>query len=463
MNISKCITLLSLILAMACGGDDTLPIADVGSVDAGARDGGASDGGDFDGGTDAGPSGIRGAALTFTPIYEAPIANDRRAGEMRPWLPVDLDEGTDGDLWVIHRMDREEFSDSEECTNRGIATGTSDDDNCFGLQGGTAAISDPGAASMATIENGRVNFVVDENSFHFMRRPTAIAFGLAEDTLEPGDPGTLNRDGSPAVTETQTLTHIFATCAEHATGNLTDDAPFMGPSLWTGDREIYSNGARGAFEWSNGSHLDMVHGTQYCMGMAWERDQVFWVLNGAVGAVDRYDFNKPHTPGHFYHEDATVTRYLPPRDALGRVDDVPSNLEIDGDTLFIADTLNARIVTLSLTEDIAPSSLFLTYENIEGDIVRNPTLTELVTAAELLAEWGADARPSGLATVDAETLVIADYTSGQISVIDRESGEIVRTVDTGLGTGIGGMTAMQGSIYFAHMTTRQVYRIDIAD
>ncbi|MFT5352820.1 MAG: hypothetical protein ACI9KE_000017 [Polyangiales bacterium] len=461
MSFTKCLTLLSLILAMACGDDATLPIADVGSFDAGPS---GSDGGPdlVDGGTDAGPSGIRGGALTFTPIYQAPEANDRNAGEMRPWIPVDLDEGTDGDLWVIHRMDREEFSDAEECTERGASTRPSDDDNCFGLQGGTAAIADPAADSMATIANNRVNFVVDQNALHFMRRPSAIAFGMAEDTLEPGDPGTLDRDGSPLITETQIIPHIFGTCAEHATGNLTDGQPFIGPSLWTGDRDIYSNGNM-PYPWSNGSHLDMVHGTQYCMGMAWEQDQVFWVLNGSVGSIDRYDFGKPHSPGHFYHEDASVTRYLPPQDALGRVVDVPSNLEIDGDTLFIADTFNTRVVTLSLTEDIAPTRTFRTYEDIEGDIILDPTLTELVTAEQLTAEWGADARPSGLATVDAETLVIADHTSGMISVIDRASGEIVRTVDTGLGGGIGGMTAMQGSLYFAHMTTRQVYRIDIAD
>lgn len=462
MSALKCITLLSLILAMACGDDSTLPIADVGSFDAGASDGGP-DVGSFDGGTDAGPSGIRGGELSFTPIYAAGEANDRNAGEMRPWIPVDLDEGTDGELWVIHRMDREEeFTDAEECTQRGISTRGSDDDNCFGLQGGTASIANPSAPEMATVANNRVNFVVDQNSFHFMRRPSAIAFGMAEDILEPGDPGTLDMEGNPLITETQVLPHIFATCAEHATGNLTDDPPFIGPSLWTGDREIYVDGEV-PYSWSNGTHLDMVHGTQYCMGMAWERDQVFWVLNGSVGSIDRYDFGEPHSPGHFYHEDAIVSRYLPPRDALGRVADVPSNLEIDGDTLFIADTHNARIVTLSLTEDIAPTRLWRTYENIEGDIIDDPTLTELITSAELLAEWGADAQPSGLATVDADTLVIADHNSGQISVIDRNTGEIVRTVDTELGAGIGGMTAMQGSIYFAHMTTRQVYRIDIAE
>lgn len=458
MSVLKSLTFLSLVLAIACGDDDTLPILDVGTSDVATGSDAGPDGGPVE--EDAGPSGIRGGALTFTPIYQAPEANDTRAGEARPWIPVDLDEGTDGDLWVIHRMDREEFSDAEECTERGLTTPGSDDDNCFGLQGGTAAIDDPSADAMATIDNGRVNFVVDQNALHFMRRPSALAFGMAEDTLEPGDPGTLDRAGNALFTETQVLSHIFGTCAEHATGNPTDLSPFIGPSLWTGDRDIYSTGNM-PHAFSNGSHLDMVHGTQYCMGMAWEQGQVFWVLNGSVGSIDRYDFGKPHSPGHFYHEDAEVTRYLPPVDALGRVVDVPSNLEIDGDTLFIADTLNARIVTFSLSEDVTTSNVFRTYENIEGDIKPDPTLTDLVSTAALQAAWGAGAQPSGLATVDADTLVITDHASGMISVVDRESGEIVRTEDTGLGGGIAGITAMQGSVYFVHMSTRQVYRIDI--
>ena len=41
----------------------------------------------------------------------------------------------------------------------------------------------------------------------------------------------------------------------------------------------------------------MVHATQNCMGIAWERDNVYWTLNGEEGTLDRYDFGVPHVPG----------------------------------------------------------------------------------------------------------------------------------------------------------------------
>ena len=58
---------------------------------------------------------------------------------------------------------------------------------------------------------------------------------------------------------------------------------------------------------------------------------------------------------------------------------------------------------------------------------------------------------------------MADNASGQVSVVDRASGEIVRTVDSGLGSGIGGLTVMGGSVYFTHMEQRRVFRIDVAE
>merc|ERR1711974_36901 len=103
-----------------------------------------------------------------------------------------------------------------------------------------------------------------------MRRPPALAMG---------DNGT------------------FATCGEAATGNFEDNpAMFIGPSLWSTDLAVYAKPSGG-----NGSHLDMLHATPWCMGIAHEVDNVYWAFNGHVGSLDRYDFNNDHGPGNDDH------------------------------------------------------------------------------------------------------------------------------------------------------------------
>ena len=428
-----------MLAALSCGGDDdAMPMADDAAVE-----------------QDAGPG-----MATVTPVFEAPSDMDPR-GEMRPWIPVDLDEGTDGNLWVVLRRNRlDEFTDETECTAAAFGNSSVTDDDCFGLEGATAAISSPEMPEMTTRDDARVRFVVDANSWHFMRRPSAIAFGTPELRLEPGDPGTLDRRGQPLIFDTQVFADIFATCPEHATSNTTDEPPFIGPSLWTGSPEIYQTGTL-PYSWSNGTHLDMVHATQYCMGIAWERDQVYWVLNGSVGSIDRYDFGLPHSPGHFYHEDATITRHLWPDVEFLRVPDVPMNLEISDGVLYVADTGHARLVTLALNADAPTSGNFQSYEGISGSFVRDEPLVDLVTTEPLIAAWGANPQPSGLAILDENTVVLGDYNSGQLALIDRATGEITRTVDTGLGQGLGGVTVMGGAIYAAHMVDRRVHRIDL--
>lgn len=400
------------------------------------------------------------APVTISPLYMAVDAMSQ-AGEVRPWHPVDLDEGTDGALWVIQRMNRlPEFIDAEECTMRSQTPGVPND--CFGLSGSTVTITNPAEAGMATSANQRARLVVDGNSWHFMRRPAGIAFGLAEVTLPVGDPGTIDRNGTSLVSGPQTYTHIFATCHEHETGNFTDQPPFIGPSLWTGDMAIYDNGVM-PFPWSNGSHLDMVHATQHCMGIAWERDNVYWLINGAAGTLDRYDFGMPHLPGHFYHEDAEIKRWLWDADQIARVQDIPSNLEISANELYIADTGNARILAVDIANEPAELGGFRSFENLPGTIHRNPTTRTVADTSTLTALWGGTPQPSGLAVFSENAILIGDYATGNISAINPTTGEEIRTIDTGLGAGLAGVTVMQGVVYFAHMQQRGVYRIDVME
>jgi hypothetical protein len=59
----------------------------------------------------------------------------------------------------------------------------------------------------------------------------------------------------------------------------------------------------------NGSHLDMLHGSPFSMGIAHEVDNVFWVCDDWNKDIVRYDFVGDHGPGNDDHSDAIVNRY----------------------------------------------------------------------------------------------------------------------------------------------------------
>lgn len=407
---------------------------------------------DDDGGPET-PTTIRdGADVTYAEVYQATSYGS--AGASREWLPIDLSVHPAGELWVIQQMERDPaFDDDTECTERGLAGGPND---CVSQQGSTVAIREPASGEPATAENGRATLVVDANSWHFMRRPAAIAFGAPELRLEPTDPGAEGAE----LTEAAVFTDTFATCHEHWTGNQTDGGAFIGPSLWTADPSIY-NGVNGSFDWSNGSHLDMVHATQYCMGIAYESDNVYWTFNGEEGVFDRYDFGAPHFPGHHNHDDGDVTRYyLADEDTLARVPSVPSNMIISGSDMYVADTGNGRVLHIDLSAPVTEFGTFLTFENIQGTVMDGLGHEELLNADVLGTEWGGAAEPSGLALLDDETLVVANHATGHISLFERD-GTPIRTIDTGMGAGLGGVTVIDGTIYFVQMNERRVYRIDV--
>ena len=72
------------------------------------------------------------------------------------------------------------------------------------------------------------------------------------------------------------------------------------------------------------------------MGIAHQTSHAFFVADGANGHIVRYDFQEPHVPGGDDHSDGRVSRYT--ELSFTRVPDVPSHLEIEGDTLYYVDT-----------------------------------------------------------------------------------------------------------------------------
>lgn len=338
-------------------------------------------------------------SVDFTLIYMPP----------KPIESTDLGFHPDRDeLWVLHR----EFEVSGTCTEANPRSA-----RCNSLWGSTTIISSPGA--LGQTEDRRM----DANAWHFMRRPTGMAMGTGG---------------------------MFATCGEAATGNFEDnDVNFIGPSLWSSDLDVYARPSGG-----NGSHMDMLHATPWCMGIAHERDNIYWVVNGDVGSIDRYDFHMDHGPGADDHADGEIWRYVPGE--FSRVPGVPSHMvyyEANAH-LYVADTGNARLLKLDTTKGTLGSPFAPVYEPLASyGFMEGASVTGFIADQGLV-------QPSGLA-IHEDTLYVGDHATGMIHAFDME-GQKLRALQTPVGEGaLAGLEAgPDGKLWFTEMKSGAVYRID---
>ena len=269
---------------------------------------------------------------------------------------------------------------------------------------------------------------IDGYALHFMEQVTALAFGQEFTTF--GKPGT------------------FGTCGE-SRNTYNGQAPgndFTGPSLWSSDPTVFAmqnpNGL--------GSHLDMLHNTPLCMGIAHEAENRYWVFNGLIGSIERYDFVTDDGIGNDNHSDGLTWSYA--KGQVARVANVPSHVAWDDatSTLYIADTGNARIGKLdpaSATEGALMPSFETPIRMMEG-----ATIETVVT--------GDVQRPSGIELHDG-LLFVTDNAASRIVAFDLD-GQVINYLDTGLPAGsLGGLNfGPDGKIYFVDMLGNQVLRID---
>lgn len=317
----------------------------------------------------------------------------------------------EGELWVVMRELDFRGAPCNEVRTDPVA--------CRALVGTVAIVSD------ADTDMPSAEVTQDANAWHFMRRPTGIAFG---------------RDDT------------FATCGEYRTGNF-DDSPidFMGPTLWSSDPNIFGPDGPGG----NGSHLDMLHATPFGMGIAHERDNIYWVVNGNVGALDRYDFKQPHEPGGADHSDGEGSRWA--IGAVTRVAGIPSHVvyDPDGPAVYVADTGGGRVIRFDVNAATRVGEV-----QTPDDQMR--TMDEMDVAVEEVVPPGSLERPSGLALHDG-VLLVTDNETSKIHAFER-SGTRLATLDTGLpkGTLAGIEVGPDGRVYFVDLKTSAVRRIEPA-
>jgi hypothetical protein len=268
---------------------------------------------------------------------------------------------------------------------------------------------------------------VDFFARHFMARVSSISFGAGNE---------------------------FASCQESRDewNDQTQSADdYMGPTLWLADLDIFAQ-VHQAYpgDGKEGSHIDMLHESPLCMGLVWDRDNVYWAFDGLNQHIVRYDFQMDHGPGGSDHTDGIVRRYI---DAtVARVPEVPGHLALDHATgmLYIADTGNARVMRLdtasgSNTGALPPTTETLAeYSKLEG--------------AKYTQFAGGFGTPSGI-LVNAGRVFVSDYATGEVKAFALD-GTLLATLATAH-AGIMGITiGPDGKLWFVDGKAQVVIRVD---
>jgi hypothetical protein len=308
--------------------------------------------------------------------------------------PRDLDFHPNGDLWVTN-------------------TGTENSG------GSTVKVENPGVTGQTDL------WEQDGNAWHFMSLPSGIAF---------------SNNGNFA-TSTSVLD------ANHNGGS------FTGPSLWSSDPLIY---AVDHGPGTNGSHLDMLHESPYSMGIASEKDNVFWVYDDYSNDIVMYDFDEDHGPGNSYHDDGRVLRYQGM--GLSAINHtIVNHLVLDNNKkwLYFVDGGNQRVMRLDITTgnlggapSWGPQETLAEYQKVVGY-----TWEEVVTTG--LVE------PAGIDLIG-NKLIVTDHSNGDIIFYDvssipaTEIGRIQTNEPGIMGTVIG----PNGRIWYANASLNKVVKIE---
>lgn len=280
----------------------------------------------------------------------------------------------------------------------------------------TVVISDVGTADQVWLRHAA------SGNTHFNARPAAMAFGA------PGSFATAPEEDS--VTQPST------------------PEDFMGPSLWTSDLTIFDGGHTG--------HIDMLHNSPNSVGIAWDHDNVYWVIDGMHHSVTRYDFQTDHGPGGADHSDGIIARYV--EGEIGYTPDVPSHAELDHDTglLYVADTGNNRIATLDTARGIRGARVDPNYDGIDQYLMQDTALTTFVDGAAAGLE-----APSGLALHEGHVF-ITDNATSRIVAFDLEGNEVdyldlsdVVSAGSLMGIAVG----PEGALYLVDSAANEVLRI----
>lgn len=281
--------------------------------------------------------------------------------------------------------------------------------------GSTVMITDAGT------QNQQYDYRKDGNAWHFMSLPSALSFS------KNGDWAT-----SPNVLD-----------ANHNGGS------FTGPSLWSGDLNVYAKPSGG-----NGSHLDMLHGSPLSMGIENERDNVYWVFDGYNKHICRYNFNNDHGAGNDDHSDGTIHRYT--EISVKRNPAVPSHLVLDKDKkwLYIVDGGNKRILRMDITTGTKLKDLPLKNEQLSQYWEINGVKYEEIIPASFGLK-----QPCGI-EINGNRLFISDFETGEIICFDIESRKELARFNTGKVGIMGIKIDADNKLWYVNAVANEVVKLE---
>lgn len=272
-------------------------------------------------------------------------------------------------------------------------------------------------------ESNQTNFIQqDGNAWHFMSLPTGIAFS-----------GNENFATSPGVYD-----------ANHDGGE-----PFTGPTLWSSDPLIYAQPSGG-----NGSHLDMLHESPYSMGIAWEKDNKFWLTCGDHDEIMSYDFHEDHGPGNSDHSDGEIYKYPIVDYFEDPTHEIADHLVYDHASgwLYVCNSQLDRIIRINTNtgtpgEDVTPHEPVAVYKYMDDFVW------------EVFIDVGLN-QPSGIDLIE-DRLIVSNYANGDILIYDISSDvpALLHTIETGEPGIMGVKIGPDGMIWYVNSMTDEVVRI----
>jgi len=277
-----------------------------------------------------------------------------------------------------------------------------------------------------------VDWRQDAYGNHFMEEVSSLAFG-ALGTYTVGESG-------------------FATCQESRNtynGAQAGDN-FMGPSLWSGDLDVFAELNQSFGASALGSHLDMLHASPDCMGIAHDQDNAFWVFDGKKGQLVYYDFQVDHGPGMEDHSDGIIRRYTDVE--LDRVEDVAGHMVQDDEgMLFIANTGAGTVLRVDTSTAESVGNARGAMESLaEYTRWNGATVEDWVTGLD---------EPSGIALAEDGRVFVSDHGTGEIIAYESDGTEIER-LDTRGDAIMGLEIGPNGGLWYVDAGLEQVVRVD---
>jgi hypothetical protein len=224
---------------------------------------------------------------------------------------------------------------------------------------------------------------------------------------------------------------------------------FMGPTLWSSDLDIFAVvGQDFPPNPLEGSHLDMLHQSPLCMGIAHETGNVYWAFDGSAGNLVRYDFVDDHGPGGGDHSDGIIRRYTDV--TVTRVPNVVGHMELDHATgmLYVADTGGDTVMRLDTTTGMSTGTLPGDWDGADYTGWHG---AEWVVFAELSS-------PAGVA-LDGDRLFVSEHGTGDIIAFDLDGNELGR-MSTPAVQLMGITIGPDGKIWYADPEANEIVRVD---